>query len=106
MRLSRGRVLLRSLLLLAGGAFMLWRAWEARAAGRAAGSAGRVLADRLALVEALVGALALLTGAGVLLSLRGRARRHSLHLPEPGGPPPPPAGGPPGPDRAGPPPSA
>jgi hypothetical protein len=86
-RLSPARLLLRSGLLFLGGGFMLWRAWEARAVARLVPGPERVLGERIALVEALVGALAVVTGAAALLSLRRRERRHSLHLP-PGARPP------------------
>ena len=78
---------------------MGWRALEAwRAAGALAG-ADRVLAERLALVMALVGLLAVLTAAAAAWSSRRRERRHSLHLPDgPAsgrpGPGSPPSGGP------------
>jgi len=91
-RLSPARLLLRSGLLFLGGGFMLWRAWEARAVARLVPAPERVLAERIALVEALVGALAIVTGAAALLSLRRRDRRHSLHLPPAARPPPRPAG--------------
>ena len=71
MRLSRPRVLLRAVLLAVGGAFMLWRAWEARAAGAAAEGGEAALLSRVALVEALVGALALVAAGVALLALRG-----------------------------------
>jgi len=80
-RISRGRLLLRGVLLLVGGAFMGWRAWESRAAAVAGGGPGRALAERIAAVEALVALLAILTGLAALWSLRPRERRHSLHLP-------------------------
>jgi hypothetical protein len=79
-RLSRPRVLLRAALLAVGGAFMLWRAWEARAAGAAAEGGEAVLLSRVALVEALVGALALVAAGVALLALRRRPRTHTLHL--------------------------
>jgi hypothetical protein len=88
-RISRGRLLLRAVLLLVGGGFMLWRAWEARLASRALAGTARLLPERIALVEALVGLLALLTGVAALLQLRRRERRHSLHLRGEAGPPPP-----------------
>jgi len=59
---------------------MLWRALEARAAGAGLGGPSRVLGERLALVQALVGLLALLTALATLLSLRERRRRHTLRL--------------------------
>ncbi|BDG08201.1 hypothetical protein [Anaeromyxobacter paludicola] len=80
MRMTLQRVLLRVALLCAGGAFMLWRAAEARRAARLLGGAEATLLQRIALVEALVGALALLTGAAVALSLRRRRPRKLLRL--------------------------
>jgi hypothetical protein len=92
-RYSRGRLLLRVVLLLVGGGFMGWRALETWRAARAApGPGGSLLGERIALVMALVALLAILTAVAALLQLRPRERRHSLHLP--GGPP---TGGPPGP---------
>jgi hypothetical protein len=81
-RLSRPRLLLRAGLLLLGGGFMLWRAWEARLGARAGGldPGAALLLDRVAWVEALVGLLALATAAVALVSLRRRPRRHLLHL--------------------------
>ncbi len=78
--LSRGRVLLRVVLLLGGGAFMIWRAFEARAVARLLAGPDALLQRRLALVEGLVGALAVLTGIAALLAARPRPRRHTLHL--------------------------
>jgi hypothetical protein len=78
-RLSRSRVLLRAALLLVGGVFMLVKAWDARRAAGDAGS-GAVRLYRIALVEALVGVLALAAAGMALLALRSRARTHSLHL--------------------------
>ena len=80
MRLSRGRLLLRVALLLVGGGFMVWRALETRSAALTQAGADRVLGERLALVMALVGLLALLTAAVVAWQARRRERRHSLHL--------------------------
>lgn len=79
-RMSRGRVLLRAALLLVGGAYMLWHALQARRLARLLRAADAVLQERLALVWALVGALAILTGLGVLYMLRPRKRRQSLVL--------------------------
>ncbi len=88
-RLSRGRVLLRAALLWAGGGWALWWAW--RTYGRAGALAGpeRALHQRLALVYALVGGLAVLTGLVAALATRPRPRRHTLHLDRRG----PPGGG-------------
>jgi len=89
--MSRGRVLLRAALLLVGGAYMLWRAFEARRLARLLAAADAVLQQRLALVWALVGALAILTGLGVLYMLRPRRRRRTLQMgeqPPVAGPPP------------------
>lgn len=82
MRLSRGRVLLRAGLLLLGGGYMLWRAQEARRLARLLPPATSVLQSRLALVWALVGALAIVTGLGVLAMLRPRRRPKTLQLRE------------------------
>jgi heme/copper-type cytochrome/quinol oxidase subunit 2 len=94
-RISRGRLLLRVALLLAGGGFMAWRAWETRRSALAQAGADRVLGERLALVMALVGLLAIGTAVVVAWQMRRRERRHSLRLdvgpgvsgPRPGSPP-------------------
>ena len=97
MRLSRGRVLLRAALLWVGGGWALWWAWRSHGRAGALQGAERALHHRLALVYALVGALAVLTGLVAALSARGRPRRHTLRLGAPPGegpaPPPPPRGG-------------
>ena len=87
MRLSRGRLFLRVVLLLVGGGFMAWRALEAWRAAAGQSGSGRVLAERLAAVVALVGLLAILTAATVAWQMRpGRARaRPMLRLGEAGG---------------------
>jgi hypothetical protein len=71
---------------------MAWRAWETRQAALGQAGASRVLGERLALVMALVALLALLTAGVVAWQVRGRERRHSLHLPA--RPPAPPSDGP------------
>jgi len=83
-RLSRPRVLLRAVLLAVGGSYMLWRAWEARAAARAIGGPEAALPARIALVEALVGALALVAALAALGALRRRPPSKTLRLPGPG----------------------
>ncbi|HET6921505.1 MAG TPA: hypothetical protein VFI16_00025 [Anaeromyxobacteraceae bacterium] len=98
MRLSRGRVLLRAALLWAGGGWALWWAWRTHGRAGALDGAGRALLDRLALVYALVGALAVLTGLVAALAARRRARRHTLRL----GAPAPGEGAPASPDGGGP----
>jgi hypothetical protein len=85
--MSIQRVMLRVALLAVGGAFMLWRAGEARRAARNMGGAEAVLLGRIALVEALVGLLALLTAATLTLSLRRRRRQRLLTLGGEGPPP-------------------
>ncbi len=73
-------MLVRAALLLVGGAFMLWKA---RAASQAAGGevgGDALLLKRIALVEGLVGALALCAAAIALLALRDRPRRRTLRL--------------------------
>ncbi len=79
MRLSRPRVLLRAVLLVVAGGFMLWKAWEAHAAA-AAGGAPAVLLSRLALVEGLLGVLGLVAAGVALTALRPRKRTHTLRL--------------------------
>ncbi len=86
MRLSRGRILLRAVLLWVGGGWALWWAWRSHSRARTLEGADRLLRDRLALVYALVGALAILTGLVAALALRRRPRRHLLHLRGPRGP--------------------
>ena len=98
MRLSRPRLLLRALLLLGAAAFMLWRGFDTRAAAAAAAAgldaAGAQLLGRIALLEWVLGGLALLTGGFALWSARPsrqpeeRPRRLPLGLE----PPPPPPG--------------
>jgi len=78
--MSRGRVFLRAALLLVGGAYMLWRAFEARRLARLLSAPDALLQQRLALIWALVGALAILTGLGVLYLLRPRRHRRTLLL--------------------------
>ncbi len=58
---------------------MLVKALDAHRAAADAG-AGAVLLERVALVEALVGILALAASAMALLALRRRKRTHSLRL--------------------------
>ncbi|HYG69286.1 MAG TPA: hypothetical protein VD838_16560, partial [Anaeromyxobacteraceae bacterium] len=80
MRLSRSRVFLRAVLLVVGGAFMLWKAVDAfRSASGSAGDEG-VLLEWIAAVEALVGVLALVAAGVALRSLRPRQRKHTLVL--------------------------
>lgn len=58
---------------------MLFRAWQARAAAAEGGPAAALLRN-VALVEALVGVLALVAAGVALLALRPRGRRHTLKL--------------------------
>ena len=92
MRISRGRFHLRLVLLLVGGGFIAWRAWETRQAALSRSGADRVLGERLALVMVLVAFLAILTAMALAWQTRRRDRRHSLQLgairsPGPGPPP-------------------
>jgi hypothetical protein len=76
MRISRPRLLLRATLLLAGAAFMSWRAsvtWP--------GLHGEALPAVLALVEALMGLLALVAAGVALRAMRPRPRQRTLRLP-------------------------
>ena len=72
---------------------MGWRAWRTHQEALAQTGAARVLGERLALVMALLGLLALLIAGAVAWQLRRRERRHSLHLPG-SSPPAPPSDGP------------
>lgn len=81
MRLSRTRVLLRGLLLVVAGAFMLWKSWGAHLAAReASGAPGAVLLSRIALVELLLGILGLAAAGVAFVALRPRKRTHMLRL--------------------------
>lgn len=100
MRLSRPRLIFRAALLGFLSAYMAWRAWQTQRSATLPGldpESLRLLA-RVALVEWILAALALATGAAALLALRRRPRGHSLHLAGTGRPPDGP-GGPGGPDR-------
>jgi uncharacterized iron-regulated membrane protein len=72
---------------------MGWRAWRTHQEALAQTGAARVLGERLALVIALLGLLALLIAGAVAWQLRRRERRHGLHLPG-ASPPAPPSDGP------------
>ena len=73
MRLSPSRLRLRALLLLLVAGFMLWRGFDTRASaaapGQDAGSA--LLLGRIALLEWVLGGLALVTAGFALSALRG-----------------------------------
>ncbi len=73
-------MLLRAVLLTVGGIYVVAHgiaAWR----GRPPAAAGaQLLGARLALVWLLVGALALVTAAGALLSLRRKRPKRTLHL--------------------------
>lgn len=82
-RLSRPRVVLRAVLLVAASAFMLWKAWEAHlAAQEAPATPGALLLSRIALVEGLLGILGLAAAGMALMALRARKRTHTLRLSE------------------------
>lgn len=78
--MSRPRVLIRAALLLIGAVFMLVKAFQAHRAAGTVPPADALLLERIALVEALVGALALVAAGVALLALRRRRRAHTLHL--------------------------
>jgi hypothetical protein len=78
--MSRSRLLLRVILLATGGAFMLWKAYGASRGARELAGGDALLLQRIALVEALVGVLALGAAAFAGASLRKRSRRRTLDL--------------------------
>lgn len=82
--MSRSRLLLRVLLLVAGGAFMLVKAYESSLGSRALAGGDALLLQRIAMIEALVGVLALGAAAFAAAALRKRRRRRSLDLHHPG----------------------
>jgi hypothetical protein len=73
-------VLVRAALLAVGGAFMLWKARAAGQAARGELDGDALLLRRVALVEGLVGVLALCAAVIALLALRRRRRRRTLNL--------------------------
>jgi hypothetical protein len=73
-------VLVRAALLAVGGAFMLWKARAASQAARGELGGDALLLRRVALVEGLVGVLALCAALIAVLALRGRRRRRTLNL--------------------------
>jgi hypothetical protein len=84
--MSRARLLLRVILLAAGGALMLWKAYDASREARALIGGDALLLQRIAKIEALVGVLALGAAAFAAAALRQRRRRHSIDLHDPGRP--------------------
>jgi hypothetical protein len=81
-RLSRPRLLLRAALLLTAAGFMTWRGFDTRARAAAAGvdAATAEVLGRIALIEWLLGGLALLTAAFALAALRQGPHARPLHL--------------------------
>jgi hypothetical protein len=83
-RISRPRLILRAALLLVAAGLVATRAVqdgrEAALPGIDPGAAR--LLGRIALVEWVLAALAVLTAAAALLALRQKPRRHTLHLKE------------------------
>ncbi|HET9553468.1 MAG TPA: hypothetical protein VFP50_10915 [Anaeromyxobacteraceae bacterium] len=82
MRLSRPRLIFRAALLGLLSAYMGWRAWSTQRSTQLPGLDPEAirLFSRIALVEWILAALALATGAAALLALRQKPRAHSLHL--------------------------
>lgn len=78
-RLTQRRVVLRVVLLSTAGAFMIWRAWARFETGKALGGDGLTL-RRLALLEGLLGLLALALAAFVAFAARPKSRRRTLGL--------------------------
>jgi hypothetical protein len=75
-RLSPARLVLRAVLLLTAAGFMIWRGFDTRARLAAPGvdADSALLLSRIALVEWLLGGLALLTGGFAVSALLGRRR--------------------------------
>ena len=73
-------MLVRAALLAVGGAFMLWKARAASQAARGELGGDALLLRRVALVEGLVGVLALCAAVIAVMTLRVRRRRRTLHL--------------------------
>jgi hypothetical protein len=71
---------LRAVLLVVGGAFMLWKGADSYRAASHVGGSGDDLLAWIAAVEALAGVLALTAALIAFLSLRPRQRKHTLVL--------------------------
>ncbi|WP_242345257.1 hypothetical protein [Anaeromyxobacter terrae] len=78
--MSRSRLLLRAILLATGGAFMLWKAYDSARGARALQGGEALLLQRIALIEALVGVLALGAAFVAAAALRSRRRKRTLTL--------------------------
>lgn len=72
--------MLRAALLLAGGGWMLVKAYGLARAGLAAAAGDRRLLLASGAVAALMGVLALVAAGMAVLALRHRPRQHTLHL--------------------------
>jgi hypothetical protein len=81
--MTRPRLLLRAILLATGGAFMLWKAFDASREARSLADGDGLLLQRIAIIEALVGVLALGAAAFAAAALRPRRRKRTLDLHEP-----------------------
>jgi hypothetical protein len=82
--MTRPRLLLRAILLVVGGAFMLWKAFDASRGARSLADGDALLLQRIAIIEALVGVLALGAAAFAVAALRPRRRKRTLDLEGPG----------------------
>ncbi len=78
--MSRSRLLLRVILLAVGGALMVWKAYDASREASALSGGDALLLQRIAMIEALVGVLALGAATFAAAALRKRHRRRSLDL--------------------------
>lgn len=81
--MTRPRLLLRAILLVVGGAFMLWKAFDASRGARSLADGDALLLQRIAIIEALVGVLALGAAAFAVAALRPRRRKRTLDLHDP-----------------------
>jgi hypothetical protein len=81
--MTRPRLLLRAILLVVGGAFMLWKAFDANRGARSLADGDALLLQRIAIIEALVGVLALGAAAFAVAALRPRRRKRTLDLHDP-----------------------